>query len=73
MWKANGKTTTLSLFLDSLFPKTEIPYMRPLQGTKKSLNPMASLLVLSLTLVERGRVQYIYFACRGQMTENADK
>jgi hypothetical protein len=25
MWKANGKTTTLSLFLDSLFPKTEIP------------------------------------------------
>ena len=24
MWKANGKTTTLSLFLDSLFPKTEI-------------------------------------------------
>ena len=23
MWKANGKTTTLSLFLDSLFPKTE--------------------------------------------------
>jgi hypothetical protein len=28
MWKANGKTTTLSLFLDSLFPKTEIPCMR---------------------------------------------
>jgi hypothetical protein len=28
MWKANGKTTTLSLFLDSLFPETEIPYMR---------------------------------------------
>ena len=27
MWKANGKTTTLSLFLDSLFPKTEIPYI----------------------------------------------
>jgi hypothetical protein len=23
MWKANGKTTTLQLFLDSLFPKTE--------------------------------------------------
>jgi hypothetical protein len=23
MWKANGKTTTLSFFLDSLFPKTE--------------------------------------------------
>ena len=23
----NGKTTTLSLFLDSLFPKTEIPYI----------------------------------------------
>jgi len=28
MWKANGKTTILSLFLDSLFPKTEISYMR---------------------------------------------
>ena len=27
MWKANGKTTTLSLFLDSLFPKAEIPYI----------------------------------------------
>jgi hypothetical protein len=24
MWKANGKTTTLSLFLDSLFPETEM-------------------------------------------------
>jgi hypothetical protein len=24
MWKANGKTTTLLLFLDTLFPKTEI-------------------------------------------------
>jgi hypothetical protein len=23
MWKANGKTTTLQLFLDSLSPKTE--------------------------------------------------
>jgi hypothetical protein len=23
MWKANGKTTTLLLFLDSFFPKTE--------------------------------------------------
>jgi hypothetical protein len=28
MWKANGKTTTLLLFLDSLFPKTEIIYAR---------------------------------------------
>ena len=27
MWKVNGKTTTLSLFLDSLFPKTEIQYI----------------------------------------------
>jgi hypothetical protein len=24
----NGKTTTLSFFLDGLFPKTEISYMR---------------------------------------------
>jgi hypothetical protein len=28
MWKANGKTTTLSLFLDSLFPKTEDVILR---------------------------------------------
>jgi hypothetical protein len=28
MWKANGKTTTLSFFLGGLFPKTEISYMR---------------------------------------------
>jgi hypothetical protein len=28
MWKANGKTTTLSFFLDGLFPKTELSYMR---------------------------------------------
>jgi hypothetical protein len=27
-WKGNGKTTTLSLFLDSLFPETEIPCMQ---------------------------------------------
>jgi hypothetical protein len=27
MWKANGKTTTLSLFLNSFFPETEIPCM----------------------------------------------
>jgi hypothetical protein len=26
MWKANGKTTILSFFLDGLFQKTEIPY-----------------------------------------------
>ena len=28
MWKANGITTTLSFFLDSLFPKTETSYVR---------------------------------------------
>ena len=28
MWKVNGKTIILSLFLDSLFPKTEISYRR---------------------------------------------
>ena len=28
MWKANGKTTKLSFFLDCLFPKTQILYMR---------------------------------------------
>ena len=28
MWKENEKTATLLLFLDSLFPKTEISYMR---------------------------------------------
>jgi hypothetical protein len=34
MWKANGKTTTLSLFLDSLFPKTEIPRRRGRRSKK---------------------------------------
>jgi hypothetical protein len=33
LWKANGKTTTLSLFLDSLFPKTEIPCIALSGGT----------------------------------------
>jgi hypothetical protein len=27
MWKANGKTITLSLFLDGIYPETEIPCM----------------------------------------------
>jgi hypothetical protein len=37
MLKANGKTTTLSLFLQRLFPKTEIPCMRELPlETKQS-------------------------------------
>jgi hypothetical protein len=31
-WKANGKTTTLLFFLDSLLPKTEISYMRAVRG-----------------------------------------
>jgi len=39
MGKANGKTTTLSLFVDSLFPKTEISYMRDASsGDKKKLS-----------------------------------
>jgi hypothetical protein len=37
MWKANGKTTTLSLFLDSLFPKTEISYMRDASSGDKTI------------------------------------
>jgi hypothetical protein len=32
VWKANGKTTTLSLFLDSLFKKTEISCMGAVRG-----------------------------------------
>jgi len=35
LWKANGKTTTLSLFLDSLFPKTEISYMQDVSSGEK--------------------------------------
>jgi hypothetical protein len=33
MWKANGKTTALLLFLDTLFPKTEmyVGVMLPLE------------------------------------------
>jgi hypothetical protein len=38
MWKANGKTTTLSLFLDSLFPETEIPYMRDAWSQERILS-----------------------------------
>jgi hypothetical protein len=37
-WKANGKTTTLSLFLDSLFPETEIPFMRDVWRQKRILS-----------------------------------
>jgi hypothetical protein len=38
MWKANGKTTTLTLFLDSLFPETEIPCMQDAWGQKRILS-----------------------------------
>jgi hypothetical protein len=34
MWKRNGKTTTLLLFLDSLFPKTEIYIQDASSGDK---------------------------------------
>jgi hypothetical protein len=37
MWKANGKTTTLSLFLDSLFPKTKIPCMQDAPSGDKTI------------------------------------
>jgi len=36
MWKVNGKTTTLSLFLDCLFSKTEISYMRDVSSGDKN-------------------------------------
>jgi hypothetical protein len=34
IWKANGKTATLLLFLDSLFPKTEIHMREASSGDK---------------------------------------
>jgi hypothetical protein len=34
MWKANGNTTALLLFLDSLFPKTEIHMRDASSGDK---------------------------------------
>jgi hypothetical protein len=34
MWKANGKTVTFSLFLDSLFPKPEISFWEMLPLAK---------------------------------------
>jgi hypothetical protein len=37
MWKGNGKTTTLSLFLDSLIPKTEIPFMQDASSGDKTI------------------------------------
>jgi len=36
MWKANGNTTTLLLFLDSLLPKTEIHMRDSSSGVKQS-------------------------------------
>jgi hypothetical protein len=33
----HGKTTTLSLFLDILFPKTEVPYMRDVSSGDKTI------------------------------------
>jgi hypothetical protein len=39
MWKANGNTTTLLLFLDSLFPKTEI-HMRVGRRRRKLLDDL---------------------------------
>ena len=39
MWKANGKITTLSLFLDSLSPKTEIPYIYARCFLRRQNNP----------------------------------
>jgi hypothetical protein len=36
MWKANGKTTTLLLFLGSLSPKTEI-YVRDFSSGDKTI------------------------------------
>jgi hypothetical protein len=37
MWKANGKTTTLSLFLDRLFPETDTMYVRSLETGEDAL------------------------------------
>jgi hypothetical protein len=36
MWKANGKTNTLLIFLDRLFPKTEI-YLRDASSGDKTI------------------------------------
>ena len=37
MWKAKGKTTTLSLFLDSLFPKRDTIYMGDASSGDKTI------------------------------------
>jgi len=42
MWKAKGKTTTFSLFLDSLFPKTEIRYIFVLYPSENTSLKMAT-------------------------------
>jgi hypothetical protein len=47
MWKAKGKTTTLLLFLDSLFPKTEI-YMRDASSGDKTIRLAAKAHILGI-------------------------
>jgi hypothetical protein len=54
MWKANGNTTTLLLFLDSLFPKTEI-HMRDASSGDKTIRRKRKLWIAlcgELTLEE---------------------
>jgi len=52
MWKANGKTTTLSLFVNSLFPKTEISYMRDASSGKSLLNIKICVWIFCTSLPE---------------------
>jgi hypothetical protein len=38
MWKENGKPSTLSIFLDCLFQRTEISYMRDASSGDKKIS-----------------------------------
>jgi hypothetical protein len=54
MWKANGKTTTLQLFLDSLSPKTE---KLSLEGT---MDLSRDRIILDIIILLRNEEQLFY-------------
>jgi hypothetical protein len=50
MWKANGKTTTLQLFLDSLSPKTEK------LSLEETMDLSQARLILELEFISQGKI-----------------
>jgi hypothetical protein len=57
MWKANGKTTTLLFFLDSIFSKTEIHIRDASSGDKNYPEVNYSPIRISGGGVSRGNIE----------------